>query len=135
MSLIRKPVSSSRRRFSDIILFPVPPQQILITQFASSLTTAEVKFVKLCFTLILAQASCVDSVPLSSFTSMEPKYCGKEEHKHAQENIQVRECLVMAVKKNLLIPTRRSGGSVFTDLCCAAKHCSTSIPSGHHKVW
>lgn len=38
----------------------------------------EVKCVRLCFTLILAQASCVDSVPLSSFTSMEPRYCGKD---------------------------------------------------------
>lgn len=33
--------------------------------------------VRLSFTLILAQASCVDSVPLSSFTNIEPKYCWK----------------------------------------------------------
>lgn len=43
---------------------------------------AEVKCVRMCFTLILAQASCVDSVPLSSFTSMEPRYCRKDTNKH-----------------------------------------------------
>lgn len=30
-----------------------------------------------CHTRILAQASCVDSVPLSSLISMEPRYCNE----------------------------------------------------------
>lgn len=32
-----------------------------------------------CHTRILAQASCVDSVPLSSLISMEPRYCNEIE--------------------------------------------------------
>lgn len=34
-----------------------------------------------CHTRILAQASCVDSVPLSSLISMEPRYCNEMEGK------------------------------------------------------
>lgn len=54
----------------------------------SLLIAAEVKCVRLCFTLILAQASCVDSVPLSSFTSMEPRYCGKDTNECSGEDIE-----------------------------------------------
>lgn len=42
---------------------------------------------KPCFTLILAQASCVDSVPLSSFTNMEPRYCWEKWWEKMVKNI------------------------------------------------
>lgn len=47
----------------------------------SSLATVGAVCARPCLTLILAHASCVDSVPLSSFTSMEPRYWTHREYR------------------------------------------------------
>lgn len=64
---------------SDLILAisACPQTSAIDVNDAGFQTIAQIECVRLCFTLILAQASCVDSVPLSSFTSMEPRYCEK----------------------------------------------------------
>lgn len=61
----------------NLAIWVCPQTSAVDANDAGFQTIAGIECVRLRFTLILAQASCVDSVPLSSFTSMEPRYCEK----------------------------------------------------------
>lgn len=69
--------------------------------------------VRLSFTLILAQASCVDSVPLSSFTNIEPKYCWKHTN-NTMLGKYVNFCINFVTAFKFPIPARCTGRGQIT---------------------
>lgn len=69
--------------------------------------------VRLSFTLILAQASCVDSVPLSSFTNIEPKYCWKYTN-NTMLGKYVNFCINFVTAFKFPIPARCTGRGQIT---------------------
>ena len=92
----------------NLAIWECPQTSAVDANDAGFQTIAGIECVRLRFTLILAQASCVDSVPLSSFTSMEPRYCEKT-NKQTLRRIQTYVRVWLWLLNSRSLPLRWAG--------------------------